>query len=69
MIRSEVVLEFLPICALWLFVGIHVSIPRVCSETYQLMKSKENLLSVIALNDLQLFLHSFYPIVCIHRLD
>jgi hypothetical protein len=45
MMRSETILEFLLVDA------FNVSVPPICSGTFQLMRSKQNLLTVVALDN------------------
>jgi hypothetical protein len=66
---SEVVLEFLPVDSFWFLVGFNICIPLVCSRSDQLMCCKQNLLSVIALNNLQLLFYYLQPIVGIYGLN
>jgi hypothetical protein len=49
--------------------GFDISIPPICSGTVQLVRSKQNLLVVVALDHLQLLLNGLQPIVGIHWLD
>jgi hypothetical protein len=66
---SEAVLEFLPIDSFWLLMGFNICIPPVYSRSDQLMCCKQNLLSVVALNNLQLLFYCLQPIIGIHGLD
>jgi hypothetical protein len=50
--RSETVLEFLPVDAFRFFMSFNVSVPSICSGTFQLVQSKQNLLMVVALDNL-----------------
>jgi hypothetical protein len=50
--RSETILEFLPVDAFRFFMSINVSIPPINSGTFQLVQSKQNLLVVVALDSL-----------------
>jgi hypothetical protein len=52
MMRSETVLEFLSINAFGFFMSFNISIPPVCSRSDQLMRSKQNFLLVVALDNL-----------------
>jgi hypothetical protein len=52
MMNPEAVPELLPVDALWLLVGFDISIPPICSGTFQLVRSKHNLLAVVALDNL-----------------
>jgi hypothetical protein len=49
--------------------GFNVRIPPVCSRSDQLMCCKQNLLSVVALNKLQLLFYCLQLIVGIHGLN
>jgi hypothetical protein len=69
MMSPEAVPELLPVDAFWLLMGFDISIPPICSRTFQLVRSKQNLLTVVALNHLQLLLNALQPIVDIHWLD
>jgi hypothetical protein len=69
MMTSEAVLEFLLVDSFWFLVGFNIRIPPVCSRSDQLMCCKQNLLSVVALNNLQLLFYCLQPIIGIHGLD
>jgi hypothetical protein len=69
MMSPEAIPELLPIDAFWLLMGFDISIPPICSGTFQLVSSKQNLLTVVALDHLQLLLNGLQPIVGIHWLD
>jgi hypothetical protein len=66
MMSPEAILELLPVDALWLLVAFDISIPPICNGTFQLVQSKQNLLTVVALDHLQLLLNALQPIICIH---
>jgi hypothetical protein len=68
-ISSEAILEFLSVDSFWLLVGFNIHIPPVCSRSDQLMCCKQNPLSLVALNNLQLLFNCLQPIIDIHRLD
>jgi hypothetical protein len=61
MMRPEAIFELLPVDALWLLVGFDISISPIYSGTFQLVQSKQNLLTVVTLDHL--------PIICIHWFD
>jgi hypothetical protein len=69
MTRTETVLEFLPIDAFGFFMSFDISVPPICSRTFQLVRSKQNHLLVIALNHLQLLLNFLQPVISIHWFD
>jgi hypothetical protein len=69
MMASETILEFLQVDSFWFLVGFNMCIPLVCSRSDQLMRSKQNLLTVVALDHLQLLLNGLQPIVGIHWLN
>jgi hypothetical protein len=69
MMSPEAVPELLPVDAFWLLVGFNISIPPICNRTFQLVRSKHNLLTVVALDHLQLFLNGLQPIISIHWLN
>jgi hypothetical protein len=48
----EVVPKFLLVDDFWFLVGFNISIPPICSMSNQLMRYKENHLSVGTLDDL-----------------
>jgi hypothetical protein len=52
MMRPEAIFELLLVDAFWLLVGFDISIPPICSGTFQLVQSKQNLLTVVALDNL-----------------
>jgi hypothetical protein len=52
MMRSETVLEFLPVDAFRFFMSFNVSISPIYNRTFQLVRSKHNLLAVVALDNL-----------------
>jgi hypothetical protein len=52
MMRSETVLEFLPVDAFMFFMSFNVSVPPIYSGTFQLVRSKQNILAVVALDNL-----------------
>jgi hypothetical protein len=54
---------------LWLLVGFDIIIPPICNRVFQLVRSKQNLLAVVALDHLQLLLNGLQPIIDIHWLD
>jgi hypothetical protein len=66
MMSPEAIAELLPVDAFWLLMGFDISIPLICSGTFQLVRSKQNLLAVVALDHLQLLLNGLQPIVGIH---
>jgi hypothetical protein len=63
MMTSEVVLEFLLVHNFWFLVGFNIHIPPVYSWSEQLMCYKQNRLSVVALNNLQLLFYCLQPII------
>jgi hypothetical protein len=69
MMSPEAVPELLPVDAFWLLVGFDISIPPICSGTIQLVRSEQNLLTVVALDQLQLLFNGLQPIVSIHWLN
>jgi hypothetical protein len=69
MMRSETVLEFLSVDAFSFFMSFNISIPPICSGTFQLVQSKQNLLTVVALDNMLFLLGGLQPIVCIHWFD
>jgi hypothetical protein len=52
MMSPEVVPELLSVDAFWLLVGFDISIPPIYSGTFKLVQSKQNLLAVVALDNL-----------------
>jgi hypothetical protein len=52
MMRSKTVLEFLLVDAFRFFMSFNISIPPICSGTFQLVQSKQNLLVVVVLDNL-----------------
>jgi hypothetical protein len=52
MMRTETILEFLPIDAFGFFMSFDISVPLIYSRTFQLVQSKQNLLTVVALDNL-----------------
>jgi uncharacterized membrane protein len=64
--RMETIFEFLPIDAFRFFMSSNISVPPICSGTHQLVRSKQNILPVIALNHLQLHLNCLQPVISIH---
>jgi hypothetical protein len=52
MMRMETILEFLPIDAFGFFMSFNISVPPICSRTFQLVRGKQNLLVVVALDNL-----------------
>jgi uncharacterized membrane protein len=66
MMRMETIFEFLPIDAFGFFMSSNISVPPICSGTHQLVRSKQNILPVIALNHLQLHLNCLQPVISIH---
>jgi hypothetical protein len=52
MMRSETILEFLPDDAFRFFMSFNVSVPPICSGTFQLVRSKQNLLAVVCIGQL-----------------
>jgi hypothetical protein len=66
---SEAVPEFLLVDSFWFLVGFNIRIPPVCSRSNQLMYCKQNLLSIVALNNLHLLFYCLEPIVVIHGLN
>jgi hypothetical protein len=50
--RSETVLEFLLVDAFGFFMSFNARVPPICGETFQLVRSKQNLLAVVALDNL-----------------
>jgi hypothetical protein len=69
MMSPEAVPELLPADAFWLLVGFDISIPPIYSGTFQLVRSKHNLLMVVALDRLLLLLNGLQQIIGIHWLD
>jgi Ni/Fe-hydrogenase subunit HybB-like protein len=69
MMSPEAISEFLPVDAFWVLVGFDISIPSICSGTFQLVRSKQNLLTVVALDHLQLLLNGLQLIICVHWFD
>jgi hypothetical protein len=65
----EAVPELLPVDAFWLLMGFDISIPPIYSGTFQLVQSKQNLLTVVSLDHLQLLLIGLQPMVCVHWFD
>jgi hypothetical protein len=65
----EVVPEFLPVDGFRFLMGFNISIPPICSGSNQLMRYKQNPLSVGTLDDLQLLLNVLPPIAIIHWLN
>jgi hypothetical protein len=66
MMSPEAIPELLPVDAFWLLMTFDISIPPICNGTFQLVQSKQNLLTVVALDHLQLLLNGLQPIICIH---
>jgi hypothetical protein len=66
MMGPEVVPELLPVDGFWLLVCFDISIPPIYSGTFQLARSKQNLLAIVALDHLQFLLNDLQPIVCVH---
>jgi hypothetical protein len=52
LMSSEAVPELLPVDAFCLLVGFNIIIPPIYSRTFQLVQSKPNLLTVVALDSL-----------------
>jgi hypothetical protein len=50
--RSEAVLEFLLVDTFRFFMSFNVSVPPIYSGTFQLVRSKQNLLAVVTLDNL-----------------
>jgi hypothetical protein len=69
MMSPEAIPELLLVDAFWLLVGFDISIPPIYSGTFQLVRSKQNLPTVVALDHLQLLLNGLQPIIDIHWLD
>jgi hypothetical protein len=69
MMGPKVVPELLLVDGFWLLVGFDISIPPICSGTFQLVRSKQNLLMVVALDHMQFLLNGLQPIICIHWFD
>jgi hypothetical protein len=69
MMSPKAIPELLPIDAFWLLMGFNISIAPIYSGTFQLVQSKQNLLTVIALDHLQLLLNGLQPIIDIHWLN
>jgi hypothetical protein len=65
----EAVPKLLAVDDFWLLVGFDISIPLICSGTFQLVRSKQNHLAVVALDHSQFLLNGLQPIVCIHWFD
>jgi hypothetical protein len=53
----EVVPELLPVDGFWLLVGFNMSISPIYNGTFQLVRSNQNLLTVVALDHLQFLLN------------
>jgi hypothetical protein len=68
MMTSKAILEFLPVDSFWFLMGFNIRIPLVCNKSDQLMRCKQNLLSVVALNNLKLLFYCLQPIIGIHGL-
>jgi hypothetical protein len=66
---SKAVLEFLVVDSFWFLMGFNIRIPLACSRSDQLMCCKQNLLFLIALNNLQLLFYCLQPIIDIHGLN
>jgi hypothetical protein len=69
MMRPEDVFELLPDDAFWLLMAFDISITPICSMTFQLVRSKQNLLTVVALDNLEFLLDGLQPIICVHWFD
>jgi hypothetical protein len=69
MMTSEAVLEFLLVDSFLFLVGFNIHIPPVCNKSDQLMCYKQNILSVVALINLQLLFYCLQQIIGIHGLD
>jgi hypothetical protein len=52
MMRSETILEFLPVDVFRFFMSFNIRVPLIHSGTFQLVRSKQNLLTVVALDNL-----------------
>jgi hypothetical protein len=69
MMSPKAVPEHLLVDAFWLLMGFDISIPSIYNRTFQLVRRKQKLLVVVALDHLQLLLNGLQPIVGIHWLD
>jgi hypothetical protein len=52
MMRTETILEFLPIDAFRFLMSFDIRFPPICSRTFQLVRSEQNLLAVVALDNM-----------------
>jgi hypothetical protein len=68
MMTSEAVLELLSVDSFWFLVGFNIRIPLVYSRSDELMCCKQNLLSIVALNNLHLLFYYLQPIIGIYGL-
>jgi hypothetical protein len=69
MMSPEVVPEFLPVDGFWFLMSFNISVLPIYSGSNQLMRCKQNPLSVSTLDDLQLLLNGLQPIISIHWLN
>jgi hypothetical protein len=69
MMSPEIVPEFLLVDDFWFLMGFNIGTPPIYSVSNQLMRYKENPLSVGTLDDLYLLLNGPQPIIGIHWLD
>jgi hypothetical protein len=69
MMRTETIFEFLPIDAFGFFMSFNISVPSICCGTHQLVRRKQNLLPIIALNHLYLLLNCLQAVISIHWID
>jgi hypothetical protein len=69
MMTSEAVLEFLPVDSFWFLMGSNIRLSPAYSRFDQLTCCKQNLLSIVALDNLQLLFYCLQPIVGIHGLN
>jgi hypothetical protein len=57
MMRSETILEFLPVDAFRFFMSFNASIPPIYSGAHELMRGKKHFPSIVTLNNLQFLLN------------
>jgi hypothetical protein len=64
--RVESGLEFLPVDASWFFMSINICIQPFRCGALKLVQSRQDLLLVVGLYDLELVLNCLDPAICVH---
>jgi hypothetical protein len=64
--RSEIHLELIPVDDVGFFMSFYMCIPPISCGAYKLVRSQQDLLTMVALHNLKLLLHRLEPVIDIH---